>query len=248
VLTDSAGRFGDRYTLDSAGNWIVLVNWAGDSTHEPASAPPCAAVVRRAPRQLRITCPQSASIGNPGTFSGNLSGASADVTMAILYEDPSGAILDHTVTTDSLGNFTDSFAPSQAGTWQAIAHYNGDATFAPAQTACRFTVPTPVLAPSSLSLTCTPDPNRMYIKCMGHLTSAGAVVPAEQISLTYQPPPGSGSPTADSVMTAADGSFSDQLNAPVGGLLSAGGWLVQAKYGGDSTHAPASSTQSVTVS
>jgi hypothetical protein len=109
-------------------------------------------------------------------------------------------------------------------------------------------VPTPVLAPSSLSLTCTPDPNRMYIKCMGHLTSAGAVVPAEQISLTYQPPPGSGSPTADSVMTAADGSFSDQLNAPVGGLLSAGGWLVQAKYSGDSTHAPASSTQSVTVS
>lgn len=344
VTTDSAGRFGDRYTLDSAGKWIVLVSWAGDATHEPAGGPPCTGVVRRAQRQLSITCPQSASIGTPGTFSGTLSGASADVVMAVLYEDPSGAVLAHTVTTDSLGNFRDSFAPSQTGRWQAIVHYNGDANVAPAQAACRFTVPAPVpndfsisvspssgsvqqgasasttvttsvisgsaepwsyavtgapnsysltsgspalpgaftlrfdtsaatspgnypititgmdassthsttytltvLAPSSLSLNCTPDPNRTYIKCTGRLTSAGAGIPSDHISLSYQPPPGSGSPTTDNVMTAADGSFSDQLNAPVGGLLGTGGWQVQAQYGGDSTHAPASNTESVTV-
>ena len=46
--------------------------------------------------------------------------------------------------------------------------------------------------------------------------------------------------------TAADGTFSDKL-APVGSLLASGTWTVQARYAGDSTHGPASTTQNVPV-
>ena len=140
------------------------------------------------------------------------------------------------------GAFTDVFVPNQPGAWEAEAHYNGDANNAPAGAICQFTVARP---PSTLSLQCTPDPNKRFISCTGRLTSEGAGLGQTQIRLTYEPP--SGSATAHTATTAQNGTFSDQLDAPAGSLLTSGMWTIQAQYSGDSAHAPVSQTSGVTV-
>jgi hypothetical protein len=244
AFTNSAGRYADHYALRSAGKWIVLVSWGGDTTREPAGAAPCAATVAKARTQATLVCPRSPSIGTPGQFSGSLSGAPADAGLAVLYEDPAGAIVIHDLTVGSGGKFTDSFAPNRAGRWYAIAHYDGDSNHAPAVAQCQLAVPRTT---STVSLQCSPDPNRRFISCTGQLASVGATIGGARIALTYQPP-APGSATVDTVTTLASGRFTDTMNAPPGSLLASGGWSVTARYSGDAAHAAASDTQSVTVS
>ncbi len=243
AFTNSVGRYADHYGLQSASRWIVLVSWRGDSTQEPAGAAPCAGTVPTAHTQVTTICSQSPSIGTPGSFSGTLSGAPADAELAVLYEDPAGAVVIHDVTAGGGGAFTDAFAPNQAGGWYAIAHYNGDSNHAPAVAECQFSVATPA---STVSLQCSPDPSRHFISCTGQLTSGGTGIGGAQITLTYQPP-APGSATIDMATTAADGSFSDTMNAPPGSLLASGSWTVTAQYAGGSTRAPGSNAQTVTV-
>ena len=158
-------------------------------------------------------------------FSGALSGAPADALLAVLHIAPSGAVSTDDVITGAGGAFTDVFTPNQPGAWKAEAHYNGDANHAPAAAICRFTVARPS---STLSLQCTPDPNKRFISCTGGLTSEGAGLGQTPIKLSYESP--SGSPAAHTATTAQDGTFSDRLNAPAGSLLTSGMWTIQAQY------------------
>jgi hypothetical protein len=243
AFANSAGRYADHYALRSAGRWIVLVSWGGDSTHEPAGAAPCAGTVSKAQTEATIVCPRSPSLGTADRFSGRLSGGPADAELAVLYEDPAGAIVVQDVAVGSNGEFTDSFAPSQPGGWYAIVHYDGDSNHAPSVAQCQFAVPRTA---SAVSLQCSPDPNRHFIACVGDLSSEGTAIGGARITLTYQAP-APGSATTDTVTTAADGSFTDTLNAQRGSLLTTGDWSVTARYSGDSTQAAASDTQSVAV-
>jgi hypothetical protein len=245
VFTDRAGRFSGRYALGTAGRWVIVVNWGGDTTRQPTSAPTCAEKVQKAQTHVTLTCPTAAAIaGTPSQFSGTLSGGPADTGLAVVYVAPSGAVLANDVMTGSGGGFATSFAPDAAGGWQAEANYNGDANHGPASAVCQFTV---VVAPTSLSMQCTPDPNAHYISCTGQLTSDGVGVGGAQLALTYTPP-SPGSPVMDTATTAAGGTFSDTCSVPASGPpLPSGMWSVEAQYAGDSAHGPASNTQSVTV-
>jgi hypothetical protein len=242
VFTDRAGRFSDHYQLGEAGRWIVAASWGGDRTHQPAAAPPCSGMVQKAPTHVTVTCPAVAAIGAPSPFSGALSGAPADALLAVLHIAPSGAVSTDNVITGADGAFTDASAPNQPGAWQAEAHYNGDANHTPAAAICQFTVARPS---STLSLQCTPDPNKRFISCTGRLTSEATGLGQTEIKLSYEPP--SGSAVAHTATTAQNGTFSDQLNAPAGSLLTSGMWTIQAQYPGDRAHAPASHTAGVTV-
>jgi hypothetical protein len=242
VLTDGAGRFSDHYQLDEAGGWIETASWGGDRTHQPATAQPCGGTVQKAPTHVKVTCPSAATIGAPSRVSGTLSGAPADALLAVLHIAPSGTVSTDDVIAGADGSFTDVFALNQPGAWEAEAHYNGDANHAPAAAICQFTV---ARAPSTLSLQCTPDPNKRFISCTGRLTSEGAAVGQTQIKVSYGPP--SGSATAHTATTVQNGTFSDQLNAPTGSLLTSGTWTIRAQYPGDSAHAPASHTTAVTL-
>jgi hypothetical protein len=242
VFTDRAGRYSDSLPLGTAGKWIVVVSWSGDHTRQATGARPCAGTVQKAQTHLTLVCPSSPSIATPAPFTGSLSGAPSDVTIGVSYEQPSGALIPHDVSIGSGGTFADSFAPSESGAWQAIAHYNGDTDHSAALAVCQFTV---TQAASSVSLQCTANANRQSISCTGQLTSDGGGIAQAPIALTYQPP--AGSATVDLATTAADGTFSDKLTAPVGSLLASGTWTVKAQYAGDSTHGPASTTQNVIV-
>ena len=242
VFTDGAGRFSDHYQLGEAGRWIVVASWGGDRTHQPAAAQPCGGTVQKAATHVTVTCPSAAAIGAPSPFSGALSGAPEDALVAVLHISPSGAVSTDAVITGAAGVFTDMFAANQPGTWQAEAHYNGDANHASATAICQFTVPRRA---TTLSLQCTPDANKRFISCTGKLTSERAGLGQTQIKLNYEPP--SGSATAHTATTAQNGTFTDELNAPAGSLLTSGMWTIQAQYSGDSAHAPSSHTAGVTI-
>ncbi len=136
-----------------------------------------------------MSCPSQSSVGTPGTFMGQLAGAPADASIAVVYEAPTGLLVSHDATADSGGEFTDTFAPTASGAWEALANYDGDTNHDPAHASCAFTVPTlTVTASTSLSLNCTPDPNAHHISCMGSLESNGSGIGSAPLSITYQPP------------------------------------------------------------
>jgi hypothetical protein len=244
VLTDRSGRFHDSYDLNGPGKWIIAVAWAGDRTREPASPQPCSGTVQQIQTRLTLTCPVGSTVGAPTPLSGGLSGAPAGAPVALDYVEPPGTAVGHGAIAGNGGQFSDSFSPTAPGLWMALAHYEGDAGRAPAEAVCQFTV---VLAPSALTVQCTPDPNRRFISCTGQLTSGGAGIGGAGVKLTYEPPPGGGSATVDTASTAANGAYTDTLNAPASSVLASGAWQVQAMFAGDGTHAPASNTTSVTV-
>ncbi len=146
------GRFSDHYPLGEAGRWLVVVSWNGDSTHQATVAVPCAGTVAKVPTHLRLTCPRAASIGTPASFAGQLSGVTDGSRLAILYVNPSGAVTVHALRSGAGGGFSDSFAPTAAGGWQAIAHYDGDADHLGAVAACQFSAAQPTANDFSISV------------------------------------------------------------------------------------------------
>jgi hypothetical protein len=62
-------------------------------------------------------------------------------TVSIVYTPSSGSPVTHQVTTDGSGHYTDKFDPPTGGTWQAQAHWPGDKTHLPSDSAvCTITV------------------------------------------------------------------------------------------------------------
>ena len=153
VFTNASGQFSDRSRLGTATKWTVLVNWGGDTTHQPAHARPCAGTVPKTATHLTLTCPTAASVGTPSPFTGTLTGAPADARLVVLYGPLSAAVTAHSVAVDGGGEFTDSFAPNQSGAWEAIVHYNGDANHLASLAVCQFTVASPLQNDFSISVT-----------------------------------------------------------------------------------------------
>jgi hypothetical protein len=99
----------------------------------------------------------------------------------------------------------------------------------------------------AMSLSCSLSPGHNVISCTGQLTSGDGAITGAPIAITYQPP-APGSATVHTSTTNAAGTFSDSLGDAAGGPpLAPGTWSIQAQYAGDSTHAAASDTQTVTI-
>jgi hypothetical protein len=74
-------------------------------------------------------------------LSGSLTHAVAGSTVTITYTPLRGQSVTDTVTTDSAGNFSDSFVPRSSSTWTAQAKFAGDTTrLAATSTSCTFSV------------------------------------------------------------------------------------------------------------
>jgi hypothetical protein len=188
---------------------------------------------------MTITCPTAASVGAASSFSGALAGAPGEALVAVVYERPDGTLVTHTLSSGSGGSFSDSFTPDQSGTWHALANYGGDANHTASADVCQF-------AATGISLRCAVNPGQTSISCSGQLTSGGGGVPRAPIELTYRPP--AGAAVMHNKATAADGTYSDAYNALPGSTLASGTWQITADYAGDAAHAPASASQSLTIS
>lgn len=124
VVSDSQGRFATSFTPSGPGSYSFRATWAGDEEYMSASAS-ASLTVNKAPSV--ITLSSSTFTARPGdtiTVSGYLYPA-ASTTITVTYDGPSGAIVTHTVTSDSAGAFSDQNAVSTAGEWQVSASWAG---------------------------------------------------------------------------------------------------------------------------
>jgi hypothetical protein len=94
--------------------------------------------------KLSLTCPGSARAGVATSFTGHLDPAFAGAQIKVRYtrSDGTGTPIDHTVTTNASGDWTDSatFPRTQLGQWHAAATYDGDSSHKPSSAACDFGV------------------------------------------------------------------------------------------------------------
>jgi hypothetical protein len=173
------------------------------------------------------------------SFTGNLS--ITGNRLVVEYVAPSGALTSHLV---NGGGFTDQLVPTELGSWQAFAAWAGDATAAPAvSSTCAFSVGR---TPTAVSENCTPSADKKTIACQGQLAGNGAGLAGRPLTVTYENTD-TGSSTPHSLQTGADGSYSDSLTAPPGALL-LGNWQITVQFAGETDYAPASASQSLTVS
>jgi hypothetical protein len=99
--------------------------------------------------KLTQTCPDDVNFNGTATVRGNLSPAFAGAKIAVSWTRPQGrGTVDHEVTTDAQGNFTDTVdtldddpgGNGNGGQWSVSSSYGGDSTHNPSQsTACPFT-------------------------------------------------------------------------------------------------------------
>jgi SMP-30/Gluconolactonase/LRE-like region len=238
-VTTKAGRFTDSLALGASGRWIIVVRWFGSGGYEPARSLECAASVPQLAPTLTLACPSAASLNVASSFTGNLSATGR--RLVVEYVAPSGLLTSHLVTG---GGFNDQLAPTELGSWQAFAAWAGDDTSSPAvSTTCAFSVGR---TPTTVSVGCTPSADKKTITCQGQLVGNGTGLASRPLTVTYENTD-TGSSTPHSVQTGANGSYADSLSAPPGALL-LGHWQVTAEFAGETSYAPSSASQSLTVS
>jgi hypothetical protein len=83
------------------------------------------------PTTLTLSGPSTVTFGKPATFRGKLSPAVAGAAVKVTYtRDADGATIEHSVSPDAAGDFSDTVTipRAQRGGWHAQATYAGDAT------------------------------------------------------------------------------------------------------------------------
>jgi hypothetical protein len=249
VTTGSQGDFTDSFSPSRSGGWQAIAHYDGNSDHAAAEAVCPFTVQQPAPNDFSISVTPSAdSVAQGAAANATINTAVTSGTAQTVSLSTSGAspgsisVSPSSVTAGGSASLSvQTTATTAPGTYMITVTVTGTGTSATHSTTYTLTV----TSASSLTLSCMADPNRRYISCSGQLTSGGSGLGGAPIALTYQPP--SGPSTTDIATTSATGAYSDQLNAPAGSLLASGTWSVQAQYTGDSSHAPASNTQNLTV-
>jgi hypothetical protein len=140
-----------------------------------------------------------------------------------------------TVTTAADGSFTAGFTPGAAGEYTVAASYAGDATHLPSTATCATTVASP--SQSSLSLNCpeTASPGQ------GLTVTAQLSPPLQGASIDMS---ATGPSTVPSQTVTTDATGLAYYNFTIG---KAGAWTITAKWAGDPTHQPSSTTCSIAV-
>ncbi len=237
-VTTKAGRYTDSLALGAAGRWIIVVRWFGSGGYEPARSLECAAGVPQLRPALALSCPAAASLNVASSFNGNLSIAGR--RLVVEYVAPSGALTSHLV---NGGGFSDQLVPTELGSWQAFAAWAGDTTAASAvSTTCAFSVGR---TPTSVSVNCAASADKKTIACQGQLAGNGAGLAGRSLTVTYENTD-TGSSAPHSLQTGANDAYSDTLTALPGTLL-LGNWQITVQFAGETSYAPSSSSQSLTV-
>ena len=140
--TDATATSYFNVAVSQAGTWTFIASWAGDATH--AGATGTCQVAVQAPTVLTVSCPLGLLHPSvPASIRGTLSPDAGDTPIAVAYEPPAGSggsAATDKVATDSTGSYADTYSQDAGGKWTVTATFAGDATRAPAQASCQFTV------------------------------------------------------------------------------------------------------------
>ena len=130
ILSLINGSFSDVYVPSVLGSWNVNASWFGNSTHSGAISSSKSFTVSKLPSAISCSIPSFIyAIGDSMTVSGSLSPAFSDVTITLSYTFPNSSIIERTTSTNSSGGYSDTYSPSEIGSWSVAANWIGDETY-----------------------------------------------------------------------------------------------------------------------
>lgn len=136
TVTDSSGDYTNTFTQTIEGTWTITARFAGDSTYAQSSAPPTTLTVTPATLpSTSIICtvtPSTITLGNTVTTSGTLTSGATGIsgkTVTITYQSSGHADVLRTATTDSSGDYSNTYEPDTGGDWTATASFAGDTSY-----------------------------------------------------------------------------------------------------------------------
>jgi parallel beta-helix repeat protein len=129
VITDLEGNYIDTFIPSLIGAWSVQARWEGNDTYEGSSSALTYFSVTKISTTLSCSASQTdIEIEAAITVSGSIRPATSDATVTLTYTKPDSTSLERAVTTDSKGDYSDTYTPSTTGSWEVEASWEGDST------------------------------------------------------------------------------------------------------------------------
>ena len=183
-----------------------------------------------------ISCsvsPESVSLEGSITVSGSIHPSVPGVTVTLTYSKPDGSTLTRTVKTNADGAYVDSYTPTEIGSWNVQASWEGDEEYKEAvSSAVSFTT---VKTTTSISI----QASKSKVTQGDSITVTGSLdpyVPGAEVTITFTKP--DDSTFTRTATTDTDGSYSVTYEP-----AETGSWNAEASWPGDSEREGSSSQQ-----
>jgi len=239
VMTDANGTYTEEFIPDSVGIWYVKASWNGDEKHMGAESQKFWFKVVKASSAISCSVsPASIIIGSTVTVSGSISPAHSGATVTLTYTSPNGSVVTRTVTTGTVGGYTDTYTPDRIGSWSVKASWPGDGDHEGAESQ-KFWFK---VVKASSAISCSPSSTQITmgasIDIQGSLTPPLSGV---NVTLTYTKPDQTTAFTR-TVTTASGGTFKDTYTPNV-----VGSWSVVVSWPGNENYDDCEDSTSFTV-
>ncbi|MHA1290350.1 MAG: FxLYD domain-containing protein, partial [Candidatus Thorarchaeota archaeon] len=233
VITNPDGTFLDSYQPDMLGTWAVIASWEGGGIYAGSSSDLTSfTIYEKIP--TTISCSVSSSSASSGSsiiVSGAISPSVSDKTVTLTYSKQDGPTFMNTVKTDVNGAYSASYTPTDVGSWNVKASWEGDEEHEGAvSSVVSFTI---TKVPTSISI----QASKPKVAEGESITVSGSINPTiseAEVTITFTKP--DGSTFIRTVSTGSDGSYSDSYRP-----TEPGSWSIKASWEGDSEHGGATS-------
>ena len=127
VTTAVDGSYSDTFKPNVAGTWSVKASWEGDGEFEGSASSVLSFNVEKTSSSISIQTSEShITEGESIKISGSLDPAVPGAEVSIDFTKPNGSEFTRTSNIDSDGSFSDSYSPTEAGSWTVKASWEGD--------------------------------------------------------------------------------------------------------------------------
>jgi hypothetical protein len=127
LTTHTNGSYSYLWTPTSGGAYSIRARYAGTTKYTASVSASLSLEVHKLAATLSCTVPTTAvDVGKPLTVTGRVSPAVAGITVTLTYQPPSGTAITRSSTTNTNGEYSDSYTPSDIGAWSVTARWSGD--------------------------------------------------------------------------------------------------------------------------
>ena len=129
LTTLSDGNYQYSWTPTTAETHRFKAVYAGDDTYGSSESAVLTISLAKTASSITCNCPSTVGEGKTVTVTGEVDPPINERTVTLTYQQPSGETVTRTVTTDTRGEYTDTYSPSATGTWRVTASWEGDDTY-----------------------------------------------------------------------------------------------------------------------
>lgn len=127
VTSGADGSYNYTYKPDDTGSWSVRASWKGDAQYEGAISSDVYFTVIKTSTTISITLSSSeVTKGGSITVSGSIRPAVSGAELSITFTKPDGSTFLRTTTTGSDGSYSDYYSPTETGSWNVKASWEGN--------------------------------------------------------------------------------------------------------------------------